>query len=218
MLSNASGGRATPLDSDLGGGLNPLGASWSPDGQWVVYFRGRAGKEQLAKIRTGSAAAPVILADLSQAEAPNAYNGPQWSPAGDWIVYPSRDILSLISPDGKTNRKLTTRKLQVYGFSKDGSQLFGIFRNTTGDGAQWQLYSVDVRTGADKFLAPVDLPASTDSMAGFSLHPDGKRFLTSIAKWPFDIWMLEGWEQQPTGLSRFFGRKTPAAPRTNSQQ
>jgi len=44
-------------------------------------------------------------------------------------------------------------------------------------GAQWQLYSVDVKTGADKFLAPIDLPASTD----------GKRVLISIAKWPFDI-------------------------------
>jgi len=50
-------------------------------------------------------------------------------------------------------------------------------------GAQWQLYSVDVKTGADKFLAPIDLPASTD----------GKRVLISIAKWPFDIWMIDIW-------------------------
>ena len=44
-------------------------------------------------------------------------------------------------------------------------------------------------------LAPANLPASTDNIAGFSMHPDGKRFLTSIAKWPFAIWMLEGFDQ-----------------------
>lgn len=29
-----------------------------------------------------------------------------------------------------------------------------------------------------------------------SLHPDGNRFLTSIAKWPYE-WMLEGCDQMP---------------------
>ena len=121
-------------------------------------------------------------------------------------MFPTVDGLSLIAPDGKPARKLTARKLQVYGFSKDGGQLYGIFRNTSGDGAQWQLYSVDVKTGADKFLAPVDLPASTDSLAGFSLHPDGKRFLISIAKWPFDIWMMEGFDQPKSWLDRWLRR------------
>ena len=104
-------------------------------------------------------------------------------------------LLALISPAGNSTRKLTSRKFSAYNFSKDGSQVFGIYSNTTGEGAQWQLYSVDVKTGAEKMLAPVDLPASADHIAGFSLHPDGKRFLTSIAKWPFDIWMLEGFDQ-----------------------
>ena len=53
-------------------------------------------------------------------------------------------------------------------------------------------FSVNVKTGAERFLAPVDLPASADSLAGFSIHPDGKRFLTSFSKFPFDIWLLEG--------------------------
>jgi hypothetical protein len=63
--------------------------------------------------------------------------------------------------------------LLAFAFSKDGAQVYGIVRNTTGEGAQWQLYSIDVKTGADKMLAPVDLPASTNEIAGFSLHPDG---------------------------------------------
>ena len=38
--------------------------------------------------------------------------------------------------------------------------------------------------------------------------PDGKRFLTSIAKWPYDIWMLEGFDQpkQTTWLDRLLRR------------
>ncbi len=79
---------------------------------------------------------------------------------------------------------------------------------SAGDGAQWQLYSIDVKTGAEKIVAPVDLPASTDSIAGFSVHPAGKRFLTSIARWPYDIWMLEGFDQaaSKTWLDRLFRR------------
>jgi dipeptidyl aminopeptidase/acylaminoacyl peptidase len=137
---------------------------------------------------------PVVLSRAAPEFVP--YSMVQWSPKGDWIAYPSAEGISLLSPDGGTVRKLTARKLLAFDFSKDGAQVYGIFRNTTGEGAQWQLYSIDVKTGAEKMLAPVDLPASTDSIAGFSMHPDGKRFLTSIAKWPFDIWMLEGFDQR----------------------
>jgi hypothetical protein len=56
-------------------------------------------------------------------------------------------------------------------------------------------------------LAPIDLPASVNSMTGFSLHPDGTRFLTLIGKWPWDIWMLDGWDQpQKTWLGRLLRR------------
>ena len=46
-------------------------------------------------------------------------------------------------------------------------------------------------------LTSSDLPASASAVAGFSVHPDGKRFLTSVAKWQYDIWMLEGFDLQP---------------------
>ena len=88
------------------------------------------------------------------------------------------------------------------GFSKDGTRLFGIERDTTSKGAQWQLYQIDVATGADKLLGPVDLPSSVDALEGFSMHPDGTRFLTSIAKWPFDIWMMEGFNPPKSWLDR----------------
>jgi hypothetical protein len=45
-------------------------------------------------------------------------------------------------------------------------------------------------------------------LVGFSIHPDGKRALTSIAKWPFRIWVLEGFEQSEAKnwFARLVGR------------
>ena len=105
-------------------------------------------------------------------------------------------------------RKLTDRRLGTFAFSRDGAQVYGMIRNTTGAGAQWQLYSIDVKTRSDRMLAPVDLPLTADLMAGFSLHPDGRRFLTSVGELPFDIWMPEGWDQpsQKTWLDQLLRR------------
>jgi Tol biopolymer transport system component len=179
--------------------------SWSPDGQWVAGVVAQAGKAELVKIKPAAGATPVALSKASPVA--DGYRGGEWSPAGDWILYPAKDGLSLISPDGASVRKLTSRQLSAYAFSKDGRQVFGMFHNSTGQGAEWQLYSVDVKSGAERMIAPVDLPASTNAVAGFSLHPDGKRFLTSIAKWPYDIWMLEGFDaRQKTWLARLLGR------------
>jgi Tol biopolymer transport system component len=209
MLANASGGSPTRLDTQTPSGVRSMRTAWSPDSQWVAFRRGDASKEEVVKMRPGAASSLQVLAEFTSADAPSWNNYPpvEWSPAGDWIVHSRREGLFIVSPDGKTTRKLTERKLQAYGFSKDGSQLFGILRNTTGEGPQWQLYSVYMRTGADRFLAPVDLPPSADSLAGFSLHPDGTRFLTSIAKWPFDIWMMEGFDTSPSPWRRFFRRQ-----------
>jgi Tol biopolymer transport system component len=207
MLSNVAGGRLVEVDREAGA------AAWSPDGQWIVYQRIQSGKRQLAKIRPGSA--PVPLASIIGTRANKDQT--QWSPAGDWILFNTPDGFSLISPEGHNERTFTTRKFLAYGFSKDGSQFLGIFQNTNPDGAEWQLYSVDVKTSAERLIGAVDLPVSTNTIRGFSLNPDGKSFLTSIAKWPFDIWMLEGWDQQPTALSRFFRRKAAAQPPADAQ-
>jgi hypothetical protein len=79
----------------------------------------------------------------------------QWSPTGDWIAYPNPKEsfgISLISPDGRNNRKLTSRLFATFGFSKDGSEVYGIYRNTDPEGAEWLMYSVDVKNGAEKLL------------------------------------------------------------------
>ena len=172
---------------------------WSPDGQWILYARvlPATSEIQVVRIRPGSTGNPEVLAAYSVSNAPESGRPPvAWSPAGDGILAVGRDGAYLMSPDYKTERKITSRKFDPtrMSFSKDGRQVLGMFRNTTGQGAEWQLYSIDVRTGAEKLLAGVELPVTTDDLRGLSLHPDGTRFLTSIAKWPFDIWMLEGFE------------------------
>ena len=60
--------------------------------------------------------------------------------------------------------------------------------------------------GTEKRLAALDLPKNVGEVSGFSLHPDGKRFATSIARWPYDIWMLEGFDQEKSWLDRFLHR------------
>jgi Tol biopolymer transport system component len=203
-LANASGGRWTELVD----GIAVDGAyAWSPDGEWIAVHRRENGKSQLVKMKPVPGATPEVLGKAAPVALARYHTGIQWSPTGEWIMYPSADGTSLISPDGAMVRQLTARAFHVFTFSRDGSLVYGIFRNTTGEGAQWLLYSVHVKTGVEKMLSAVDLPPSTDSIASLSLHPDGKTFLTSIAKWPHDIWMLEGWDTPKKGwLDRLLRR------------
>jgi Tol biopolymer transport system component/predicted Ser/Thr protein kinase len=206
LLSNASGGHPIVLDPDVGGSNAALGVAWSPDSQWVAYVSTAAGKAELLKRRPNAGARPVVLANLEMPTRAIQIPVPQWSPAGDWIAYPTSKGLLFFSPDGKTTRVLTPLVFQVYGFSRDGGQVIGVVRNTTGEGPQWQLHAVDVKTGADTLRGPIDLPASAGALAGFSLHPDGTHFLTSMAKWPNDIWMMEGFDQPTSAVGRLFRR------------
>jgi eukaryotic-like serine/threonine-protein kinase len=185
-VSNASGGQAEPVDPES---IAYQLVAWSPDSQWLVYVRQVAGKMELAKIRPGSREPAVILtAGLTNAFSQSL----AWSPKNDWILYPGGDGLWLIAPDGTGAHKLTSRQSAAVGFSKDGRRVVGVFHNPSDQGTPWQLWSIDVNTGAESLLAPLDWPASIDNVLGFSLHPDGTRFLTSTIVSYSDIWMLDG--------------------------
>ena len=199
-VAHTSGGRPVNIDPSA----ESFGASWSPDGLWIAYYRrteGIVGKAQIAKIGTSAGAAPAVLK-----EVPRVFDTTQWAPSGDWILYRGSDGLALVSADGKQDRTLTGRTVLAYGFSKNGDQVYGVFLNRDQDSALWQLLSVDVKTGSEKFLAPLNLPPATHTLDSFSLHPDGKRFATSIEKWSYDLWMLEGFEQEKSWLDRLLRR------------
>lgn len=185
MLANAAGGHATLLDqADI-----IAGVAWSPDGQWISYCRQNEGQSKLAKIRSVPGTGPVILADASGVRTT------QWSPAGDWILFSAGNSLGLISPDGKSRRRLSFRRFMAYNFSRSGGTVYGIFHNTTDPKHEWQLYEVNVTSGAEKLVTTVDLSPSTARLSALSIHPDGKRALTTVAKFPYQIWTLEGFEQ-----------------------
>ena len=199
MLSSASGGQMTPLDSNWKGPT--ASAVWSPDSQWVLYTRrSRETREsQVVRIHPGSTGSPEILAAFPSGNPEMTRTPWAWSPTGEWILAASSSGLFLAAPDFKKERELTSRVFQQSsaGFSKDGRQVLAVFRNTSGQGAEWQLFSFDVATGAERKLSDLDFPVTTDGLSGFSLHPDGTRFATSIAEWPFDLWMLEGFDDKP---------------------
>lgn len=199
MLSNTSGVQMSPLDPGAPGAT--ANAIWSPDGRHVVYTRTIAGRQlQVARVRPGSPSSVEVLATYPQ-EAPGRRRIPAaWSPDGEWILARSTGAapgLFLMSPDFTTERQLTSRVFasELTGFSRDGREVLGVVRDTAGTAAEWQLWSIDVATGRERKLADVDLPAAVDTLRGFSLHPEGNRFATSVATLPFDIWMLEGFDQ-----------------------
>jgi Tol biopolymer transport system component len=199
MLSNTSGGTMLRVDEaadDSGEGV------WSPDGEWLAYRRRLGLEAQVVKTRPGTRSEPVVLQSWPYAsEAGDARRPVAWSPDGRWILTSragAQGGLLLLSADGGTERRVSTRPGQgrpTFGFSRDGRAILYLEQNSTGSGAPWRLWSIDVATGAERLVTDVLLPPTAGDAAGFSLHPDGTRFLTSIANWPFDLWMLEGFEE-----------------------
>jgi len=197
MIANAAGGPAVAVDDSA---TDSYVGVWSPDGQWLTYVRRVGLQLQLVKIRPGSRSDPQVLrtwpveSDIGAARVPAA-----WSPDGKWILAgrPAPGLF-LVSPDGKTERELSASRggqgRPTFGFSRDGRAVLYLEKIAPETDGKWRLWSIDVATGAERLLADVPLPPTTGDAAGFSLHPDGTRFLTSIANWPDDIWMLEGFE------------------------
>jgi Tol biopolymer transport system component len=200
-LSRVTGDRPIPIDTDADLTFAP---SWSPDGEWLAYLRVKAGKAQIAKVRPSKGAAASPLAD--SIPAPTFYNVTSWSPDGKWIAYPGPEGLTIISPDGNTVRVVSKRRPEVFGFSKNGATLYAVFHNSAANGAEWQLASIDVATGAEKVFGSLDLPAAVGRLSGFSMHPDGKRFVFTAGVQPYDLWVLDGFQPMRTWMSRVMGR------------
>jgi Tol biopolymer transport system component/DNA-binding winged helix-turn-helix (wHTH) protein len=97
----------------------PRGASWAPDGQWIVYASDRAGSADLWKQRIGDPD-PVRLTASAAVEAQ-----PAWSPDGRSIVFRSEANgggLHLMASDGSGERVLSSFGHDP-AWSPDGSRI-----------------------------------------------------------------------------------------------
>ena len=196
MLSNPSGS-VSPLDPGEPGFTDH--ALWSNDGRYVIYVRSTAARFEVARIRPGSATPEIVarydgdaVTRLERVRVPLAIASTGAILAQSGGGAPN---LFLMRADYTEERLLTSRRLRPAGFSRDGREVIGVIRNPD-DGA-WQLWSIEAATGRERQLGTLELPAAVQGLNGFSLHPDGTRFATSIGTWPTDIWMLEGFDDRP---------------------
>ena len=174
-----AGGPAVRLDPVSSDHHSP---SWSPDGNWVAYQRFIEDRWELVK-KPLSGGEPVSLA-----EAP-AGGGLQtaWSPTGEWIAHVLRRVFRLVAADGQQVRDLGGPPPAAFGFSKDGSQVYAVRQLPDG---RWELATLSVESAEELSASPLDLPANA-AVEGFSLHPDGQSFATSVGLARFDIWLLD---------------------------
>lgn len=162
--------------------------SWSPDGNWFVYWASHEGKTSLNKVKTTGQAEPEVLkADVKRLES----WVPVWSPTGDWILH-SDDGVKLISPDGKTARDVSAPHLAICTFSANGALLYCLRQQ---DGRQ-QLLSMNLDGKAEHVIGPV-APAYAPSnqlspSLRLSLAPDGKSIAYSVLKVSSNLWLMDG--------------------------
>ncbi len=159
--------------------------SWSPDGNWIAYARLSGKTWEVVIAPSGGGGKPKIIAPGIPSAGPPSLVA--WSPSGAWIAYAGVGGTHLVTPEGKDDRLLTKVTSRVAGFSKDGSLLY--FLKLSPD-RRWRLLTVDVHTGKDRLIGYMDFPPDA-TVSGFSMHPDGTRFATTVAKANTDIWMIE---------------------------
>ena len=142
----------------------------------------------LVKFRVGGTDPPVVV------KAKAGFFIPTWSPTGEWITFLSSDgEWWLVSPDGKSERKLGGFRTLFLMWSRDGKTLYGIRFN---EKQHHIFFSLDVASGRQKELEDMGTGfAPRGRQQGsyeFSLAPDGRSVAISMMKVRSDLWMIEG--------------------------
>ncbi len=188
--ANMEGGRLVPLDPNNGDQHN---ASWSPDGEWIMYTRRVGADWEVVKAPSGGGT-PVVLVPKMDF----AWN--LWSPRGDQVVLGGTGGIHVMVPDGTGLRLLSKRRGRRACLSKDGSSIY--LPSLEPDGLK--IFAVDVATGAERMLsnAPIAPDLLHDAtLGGISLHPDGKRLAIVIRVEHSDVWLMQNF---PTRIPLFY--------------
>jgi Tol biopolymer transport system component len=194
-MSAASGGSPVPLVKSDPAGTH-FAASWSPDGNWFVYWHYTPeGGTSLNKVKTTGQADPEVLKAEVNRDLPWV---PVWSPSNDWILHYD-DGVKLISPDGKTTRDVSATSATAYAFSADGKTIYGIRKAAAGD--HLELFSVSVTGGNEKVIGSLALEylpiSGLNPGVRLSLTPDGKSITYSIVKSSSNLWLMDGLDAVP---------------------
>jgi len=163
-------------------------AVWSPDGREIAFAVAGPDRARLLKRRVGSTDDPDVVID-SIAALWGAHM--EWSPAGDWIAHDAPEGLSVVSPDGKTRRVLTKERPRAIAWAPGGKTLYAVLVT----GSTFTVAAVDVAAGHVRTIRSLDPSLNVISALNpglrMTLHPDGKRLLTTVGRARMDIWMLE---------------------------
>ncbi len=182
------------------------GAAWSPDGGWIAFYGFRDGRNSISKVRVGGSVAPDLITYTSDPQPV------RWSPDGAWIAYRDGPQLRLVSPDGQQKRVVSASKWQTYGWSKDSMALYGIITDAQRHNI---LARIDLASAKETKIADYGLSGGSDDFAnigpdfpyrGFSLHPDGKSFLTSVYRAKSQIYLLRDFDRPVRLIDRWLGK------------
>lgn len=176
-----------------GTGLRPLaemldvrgGASWSPDGRWIVAGGQDARGPGLFKIPSDAGADPVRL-------TAGAAFDPVWSPDDSLIVYAGANISSFapllaVRPDGASIELLPIqlrRNGERTRFMPDGKALIYM----QGDLRSQEFWMLDLAT---KKTRPLTRLTRRDPMRTFAITPDGKQIVFDRLRENSDIVLID---------------------------
>jgi Tol biopolymer transport system component len=163
-------------------------AVWSPDGREIAYAIASADGVRVLKRRVGSTDEPDVVIDAI-ANLWGAHM--EWSPTGEWIAHDTPEGLSVVSPDGKARRLLTTTRARAIAWAPGGQTLHAVL----GTAPPFTVASVDVASAQVKTTRTLDASVNVISALNpglrLSLNPDGTRLLTTVLRARTDIWMVE---------------------------